>query len=92
MTQVEQGLIVTGIIALIMLAIVLSFIPSAKERREARIDVVEAPVMSGWTVIADDVPYNQIIRIHDDEKKVTCWIVSRNGTAMDCIPDNELTR
>lgn len=92
MRQSEKVLIVTILVAFVAIAIALTFVPTAKERREARGDVVEAPVMSGWTVIADDVPYNQIIRIHDDEKNVTCWIVSRNGTAMDCIPDNEITR
>ena len=92
MRHSEQVLLVAGIVTLIALAIALSFIPTVKERNEARGDVINAPVLSGWTVIAVDVPYNQIIRIHDDEKNVTCWIVSRNGTAMDCIPDNELTR
>lgn len=92
MRHSEQALIVACIVALIAIAVALSFAPTAKERNEARGDIIKAPVLSGWTVIADDVPYNQIIRIHDDEKNVTCWIVSRNGTAMHCIPDNELLR
>ncbi|KKN19820.1 hypothetical protein LCGC14_0942040 [marine sediment metagenome] len=92
MRQSEKLLIVTGIVALIAIAIALSFVPSAKERREARTDVIRAPVISNFTVVADMIPWNKVIRIHDDEKNVTCWLVERNGTAIDCIPDFQLPR
>ena len=90
MRKFEYVMAVTGTVTLIAIAIALSFVPTAAERREARTDVIEATVMSGWTVIANKIPYDKVIRIHDDEKNVTCWIVTRNGTAMVCIPDNEL--
>ena len=92
MSKTAPTILVIVIVFLAAFAVILSFIPNAAERRAARTDVVEAPVVSNFTIVADKIPWNQVIRIHDDEKNVTCWLVERNGTAIDCIPDNQLLR
>jgi hypothetical protein len=92
MFELGQKIFTGIIVTLVIVLIVISFIPSAADRRAARTDVVDAPVISNFTVVADKIPWNQVIRIHDDEKNVTCWLVERNGTAIDCIPDNQLLR
>ena len=88
----DKLLAVGVVLAIVFIFTMVARIPTAQERRDARPDVIKPVVLSDWNIIAENIPYDKVLRVHDGGKNVTCWIVTRNGSSIDCIPDSQLVR
>lgn len=77
------SVLITGLI------MVVNAVPASREG----LSTVSSTSQEAPTVIQRGIPAGRLTRVHDPERKVTCYML-RNGTAvaLDCVPDTQLTR